>query len=83
VSSESINKLITVIPFVSLQGLSLSSLNMSQQSIQLMIDVFNHSGDVIQLKYLNLQNNRIGDKMAIALSTSVFMHTRIEDYNLA
>ena len=58
---HTVDKLIAFVPLVGLQRLSLASLNLSQESLQLLVDVIDKSGQVINLKHLNLQNNRVGD----------------------
>jgi len=61
VTRATLDKLIAFVPLIGLRTLSLASLNLSQESLQLFVDVIDKSGQVINLKHLNLQNNRVGD----------------------
>jgi hypothetical protein len=45
--------------------------------------VIDQSGSVMQLKTLNLQNNRMGDKVGISLLNSVFTRTAVSNLNVA
>jgi hypothetical protein len=37
----------------------------------------------MNLKSLSLQNNRVGDKLAISLANALFLRTALEDLNMA
>jgi hypothetical protein len=54
VTAVTIDKLISIVPLVGIYRLSLASLSLSQESLQLLVDVIDKSGKVISLKYLNL-----------------------------
>jgi Ran GTPase-activating protein (RanGAP) involved in mRNA processing and transport len=47
------------------------------------VNVINNSGDVMSLRSLSLQNNRVGDKLAMSLVNALFLRTPLEDLNLA
>ena len=54
VKNESIVRLLTVLPFIGIRRLSLASLGLAPSTIVVLINVINQSGDVMNIKELNL-----------------------------